>query len=147
MRDNFLYVPGLNEAFFVQSSTLFKITIQTSFYLQSRADIFVQALVNDYIIIGNKLVPNTAQRVDYGIGNNLYEIDIMGGYIISENVVGAVTRVAVVYLRPGVYSFNVGVRAHHNKGSLLRSMVTYELIQYEDEEMKRVGNYNLTSIF
>jgi hypothetical protein len=79
--ESFLYVPGLNEVFYVSRNTMFKITVQAGLRTtSSMTNHFVQIMVNDHLIIGKELIPNTGQRINYKVGYNTYEVDSKGGY-------------------------------------------------------------------
>ncbi|CAF3225171.1 unnamed protein product, partial [Rotaria sp. Silwood2] len=86
-------------------------------------------MVNDYLIIGDKILPNTAERVSFGMGNDLQAVDTNGGIYYSQvpGIMMFVSRTAVVYLPPGTWTFNIGLRCNANVGILRGGIVTYEL--------------------
>ncbi|CAF2271788.1 unnamed protein product [Rotaria magnacalcarata] len=142
----------LNAAFQVTKNTLFKVTFQGSFYnwRQSRLDQYVQIMVNDYLSFYNRLIPNTNQRVTLLSGVSNRQTDAMGGYYYdatNADTMVPLTRVAMVYLPPGIYSFNVGVRSVFGSGRLIDGTVTYELIQIDNNDNKEdLGDFKLTKL-
>ena len=124
--DNFVYAPDMNQAFHVTKTTLFKITFQGSLYNDAKdVRLFLQIMVNDYLIVANRLIPNTNER-STGM-DSIGGLDYLNGVGFSAIVI---TRVAMIYLPPGTYTLNVGVRSNLGTGHLLNGMVTYELIQF-----------------
>lgn len=148
--DNFIYIPGLNQAFHITRRTLFKITYQGGIYNDyKRLAQFVQIMVNDHIILGNKLVPNTAQRVNYGLGSTIDGVDSFGGQCYEQggpDPMVPFTRVAHVYLPPGTYTFNVGTRSLHNTGSTVNGFVTFEITQYENQSLESIGEFTFSNL-
>ncbi|CAF1656297.1 unnamed protein product [Rotaria magnacalcarata] len=150
--DNFIYAPKLNAAFHVTKNTLFKVTFQGGFYnwRQSRLDQYVQIMVNDYLIFYNRLIPNTNQRVTLLSGVSNRQTDAMGGYYYdatNADTMVPLTRVAMVYLPPGLYTFNVGVRSVFGSGRLIGGTVTYELTQIDNNNNKEdLGDFKLTKL-
>ncbi|CAF1408757.1 unnamed protein product, partial [Didymodactylos carnosus] len=136
--NNFVYVPDMNEAFHVTKNTLFKITLQCGLFNRAQAvDQFVQIIVDDYLIMHNSLLPNTDQRLGMLSATDSYQTDRIGGYYHfggSINSFEFVTRMAMVYLPPGTYTFNVGVRSSSASGLLGGGMVTYELTQFDYDQ-------------
>ncbi|CAF1098095.1 unnamed protein product [Rotaria sp. Silwood1] len=104
-------------------------------------------MVNDLLIIGNKLVPNTIQRANYGMGS-VMQVDRQGGYYYSASVRSEIpiTRVAFVFLPSGTYSFNVGTRSYGGSGQFHNGIVTFELTQFENGNLASVGDYQLVNI-
>ncbi len=145
--DNFQYIPGLNEAFHTTQNTLFQITFQGGIYNNGQlVDQLVHIMVNEYLIIADKILPNTAARVTYGLGRSMYEVDAIGGhYGAGYGTRMHVTRIAHVLLPPGTWTFNVGTRSvvGENTGIIHRSMVTYELTQFEDPNLQAVGGLSI----
>ncbi|CAF1335479.1 unnamed protein product [Adineta steineri] len=144
--DNFNYVPGLNQAFYVTQNTLFKIIFQGTLYNSGFVDtpIFLQVMVNDHLIIGNKILPNTGDRVNYGISdvdekNGYFSV----GYLHQVWIATPMTKSAQVYLSPGIYSFNVGAKALNHNGYIYGSTVTYELLQFENGNLQTIGGFLL----
>jgi len=81
-------------------------------------------MVNDYLIIDTSLVRNNNKQGHAG-----------GGMSYTQNTATSsmmVTRVAMVYLPSGVYTFNVGVRCGLAPGSISGGLVIYELTQFSD---------------
>jgi hypothetical protein len=152
---NFVYVPNLNEAFSVTKNTLFKIMFQADILFGTQMmQEFVQIMVNDYLIIDNSLLPNTADRVNQSEGKTLEAVDGRGGSLYFKainyangavDVALSMNRVAIVYLQPGTYTFNVGVRTNTGSPQLRGGMVTFELTQFEKDE-QNVGDYKLMTI-
>jgi hypothetical protein len=145
----FVYVPGLNDAFYVTQNTLFKMTLQAVISNDNgKLDQFVQILVNDHLIIGNKTIPNTEKRINYGLGDNLWDVDTSGGFYYSSGLSLSVPimRVTFVYLAPGIYTFNVGTRSAYSNGLFRQGIVTFELTQFENGSLTSVGGYNLVSV-
>jgi len=152
---NFVYVPNLNEAFSVTKNTLFKVTFQGDIWFASQMmQEFVQIMVNDYLIIDNNLLPNTGERVNQNQGQTLESVDNRGGSLFFKainyadgavDVTLSINRVAIVYLQPGTYTFNVGVRTTAGSPRLQGGMVTFELTQFEKDEQD-VGDYKLMTI-
>ncbi|CAF4553826.1 unnamed protein product [Rotaria socialis] len=145
----FTAVPNMDEAFHVIQNTLFKITVQARINnFAGGADHFLQVLVNGNLVIGNKVVPNNEKRVNFGLGSDIWAVDITGGYFYSANLpLGMpITRVSFIYLSPGTYRFDVGTRCAYNKVSFGNAIVTFELTQFEDEHLQSIGSYHLLSI-
>ena len=145
--ENFQYIPDLNEAFHITQNTLFRITFQGGVYNNGQlVDQLVHIMVNGYLIIADKILPNTAARVNYGLGNTLYDVDAIGGhYGAGYPTRMHVTRVAHVLLSPGTWTFNVGTRSvvGEKTGIIHRSMVTYELTQFQDPNLASVGGLSM----
>lgn len=136
-------MPGLNEAFHTTQNTLFRITFQGGIYNNGQlVDQLVQIMVNGYLIIGDKTVPNTPARVNYGLGSHINDVDAIGGhYGAGYGTRMHVTRVAYIFLPAGTWTFNVGTRSviGENTGVIHRSMVTYELTQFQDPNLAKIG--------
>lgn len=144
--NNFVFVPNLNEAFHVTKNTLFKITFQGSLWNGPNViHQFIQIMVNDNLIIGDKILPNTAHRVNFGIGNDLQAVDTNAGMYHSQvgGIMMLITREAFVYLPPGTWSFNVGVRSMQSQGWVRGGVVTYELTELINEN---VGGMTLADL-
>lgn len=125
---NFNYVTGTNAAFHITKNTLFKITYQG--VAEQHANRFIsfelQILVNDRIISGNRLKSNS-------VGDNT------GGYywhVGMPHTALFVSRMAMVYLSPGVYSFHVGVRTANPSLDLHSGIVHYEITQFDDQDQE-----------
>ncbi|CAF0871302.1 unnamed protein product [Didymodactylos carnosus] len=120
-------------------------------YNAPQGPLAIQIVVNDYLIIGNKVVPNSAARINYGLGTSIFAVDILNGYYqVDSDVIGIVmpvTRVAYVYLAPGIYSFNVGVRSFQSHGNVDGATVTYELTQSPNANEKTIGTFPLVKTF
>jgi hypothetical protein len=137
---NFNYVTGTNAAFHVTKNTLFRITFQGA--AEQHVNTFIrfnlQILVNDRIISGNQLKPNSNDK------------DQLGGYYwyVGMGHSGVfVSRMALVYLSPGTYSFNVGVISDFPSLQLLYGIVHYELTQFEDKYQEdNLGDLSLQTI-
>jgi hypothetical protein len=134
---NFNYVTGTNVAFHITNNTLFKITYQGTAEQHANVDIGfrLQILVNDLIISGNQLKSNTV-------------VDSTAGYYWYQGASDSavfVSRMAMVYLSPGIYSFNVGVQTLFPSLELNGGMVHYEIIQFDDQE-NALGDLPLTEI-
>ncbi|CAF2680099.1 unnamed protein product [Rotaria sp. Silwood2] len=133
--DNLIYVPSLDKAFHVTKNALFKITFQGSFWNgDNDVNYYYQIMVNDYLIIGNSLVRNNNKQV-HGDGGVAYVQHTATASI-------TVTRIAMVFLPPGTYTFNIGVRAEMASGSVARGIVMYELTQFVDNN-DDLGDYKL----
>lgn len=144
--NQFNYVPDLNEAFHVSKNTLFRITFQGTLHNPQPGHSFVQIMVNDYLIIGNRLFPNTDQRWTMIPGSNDFLPDGYGGHSyggIAQH--STQTRIAMVYLAPGTYTFNVGVRPRNSYTDVTMGFVTYELTQF-DNSNQDLGDFQLTTI-
>lgn len=91
-----------------------------------------------YLIIVDKILPNTAAQINYGFGSTVSEVDGIGGfYGASIPIRMCVTRIAHVLLPPGTWTRSfVG----ENTDIIHRSIVTYELTQFEDRNLKNVGD-------
>jgi hypothetical protein len=116
---------------------LFKITYQGTAEQHANVDIGfrLQILVNDLIISGNQLKSNTV-------------VDSTAGYYWYQGASDSavfVSRMAMVYLSPGIYSFNVGVQTLFPSLELNGGMVHYEIIQFDDQE-NALGDLPLTEI-
>jgi len=110
----FRNVPSLYQTFNVDQPTLFKITLQCGVYNGGQGILLlVQILVNNYVIINNKLISNTLEALkgNEGKGGFLYS----GGGVTYE-IVSPLTRIVSIYLPAGTYTFNVGVKSQHNRG-------------------------------
>lgn len=143
--NQFNYVPHLNEAFHVTKNTLFRITFQGTLHNPEAGHAFVQIMVNDYLIIGNRLLPNTNQRLTMGLGSDDYIPDGYGGFCFGGTGQHSFeTRIAMVYLPPGTYTFNVGVRAKSSYTNVVASFVTYELTQF-DNNNQDLGDLKLAT--
>ncbi|CAF1006456.1 unnamed protein product [Adineta steineri] len=146
-----MYVTGLNEAFHINRNTLFKVTFLAGVYSSPQGPLVVQIMVNDYLIIGNKVVPNTAARINYSLGISIDIVDMSNGFQqVDSGVIGIMlplTRVAYVYLAPGVYSFNVGARSFRSRGVIDGATVTYELTQSQDANENTIGAFPLITTF
>jgi hypothetical protein len=134
----------------VTRNTLFRITFQGSIYNAGVGAISqsLQILVNNYLIIENETIPNTAARASYASSGSVLEIDNKNGFYQIDTGVGVLTpltRIAYVYLPEGVYSFNVGTRARTNNGYVYDATVTYELIQSLDASETSIGDFQLNT--
>lgn len=152
--NDFGYVVGLNQAFSVTQNTLFRITFQGSVYNRAVIPLehSIQIMVNDLLIIGNKTIPNTSARLSYTSTGNILEIDNMNGFYQVDttrvSVLIPITRIAYIYLAPGVYSFNIGARTRCNTGYVYDGTVTYELIQSSYPFETSLGQFQLiTNLF
>ncbi|CAF3820932.1 unnamed protein product [Rotaria sp. Silwood1] len=148
--DNFVYVPNMDKAFSVTQNTLFRITFQG--FLWSNYQVvqsYIQILVNDYLIIGDRLLPNTKQRFTMSLGTGQDETDLIGDgfYNGGQGDTGILAnRVALVYLPRGTYTFNVGVSSSNQPGNLKRGFVTYELTQFDNSsENQDLGGLKLAT--
>lgn len=148
-KSDFVYITGLNQAFYVARNTLFKITFQGSIYDKGVGGLecSVQILVNNYLIIGNKTIPNTSARASYASDGSVLEIDNLNGfYQVNSGGVGILTpltRIAYVYLPPGIYSFNVGSRSRGNIAMVYDGTVIYELLQSGYDLEGTLGEFQL----
>ncbi|CAF4399318.1 unnamed protein product [Rotaria socialis] len=144
---NFVFIPNLSKAFVITQPTFFKITFQGCIYNGGQyLQQFVQIIINDYLILANKLVPNTVQRVNYGLGLALNDVDTIGGIYFATNQyysITPITRIAHVYLPAGTYIFGVGTRNDRNTGEIRGGIVTYESTQFENDRLQQVGDYKL----
>ncbi|CAF3784356.1 unnamed protein product [Rotaria sp. Silwood1] len=107
-------------------------------------------MVNGYLIISNKAVPNTQERVNYGLGDTILIVDTKNGFYQADTTIGIlmpITRIAYIYVAPGVYSFNVGARVESGRGRVYDSTVTYELMQSEDADEASLGDFPLVTTF
>ncbi|CAF0941453.1 unnamed protein product [Didymodactylos carnosus] len=132
-----IFVPDMNKAFHVSKKTLFKVTFQGGLW-NSNAILneYVHIMVNDYLIIGSRLLPNANQRATMGLGTGRFQTDSIGGYSYVGSLISSrfiVSRTAMVCLPPGTYIFNVGVRADEGSDRVAGGMVTYELTQFEND--------------
>jgi hypothetical protein len=118
--NNFVDVSDMNEAFHVTENTLFKITFQGEFrYFENTNHQYVQIMVNDNLIMGDRVLPNTDQRMSMNWGRNCYR---------GAGAVLSLTRVAMIYLPPGIYVFNIGVRTEprdNQSGRVRAELITY----------------------
>lgn len=140
------YVPHLNEAFHVTKNTLFRIVFQGLLHSPRPGHAFAQIMVNDYLIIGDRLFPNTVQRLAMAWNTPGFMPDGYGGYIAGGNPQhDPITRIAMVYLPPGTYTFNVGVRAVTEGTGVAGGLVTYELTQF-DHNNTDLGDFQLATL-
>ncbi|CAF0836968.1 unnamed protein product [Adineta steineri] len=140
----FQYVPSLSQTFTVEQPTLFKTTVQGGIYNEGRIiRTIVQVIVNDHVVVGDTLIPNTADTM-----NN--RLQASGGYFVSNSqnvaIVVPFTRISYVYLQPGTYTFNVGMRCFKGLSKFEVGMVTYELIQYKNSSLRKIGGLRLNTI-
>ena len=122
---NFNYITGKNAAFHVTKNTFFKITFQGTAeqHIGPQIRMNLQILVNDYIISGKELKSNTTPNE-------------CGGYYWmnpASHTAVFVSRMAMIYLRPGTYSFNIGVRTDFPSLQVLHGMAHYELTQFNED--------------
>ncbi|CAF0980646.1 unnamed protein product [Rotaria sordida] len=102
-------------------------------------------MVNDHLIILNRLLPNTDQRLDMFVtGASRVEIDSIGGRLSANSGLVLAARTAMIYLPAGTYIFNVGVRSEYELGRLFGGIVTYELSQF-DSENQDLGDLKLAT--
>jgi len=103
-------------------------------------------MVNDHLILGTKVLPNTSSRINYNLGTTIDEVDRINGYYnIASSIAIAlpITKIVQVYLPPGIYSFNVGIRVAQAGGYVAGSTVTYELMQFEHFDQAVIGGFPL----
>lgn len=87
------------------------------------------------------------ERIKYGIGSNIFEVDTHGGYnYFSAWTAVPVMRIVFIYLRPGIYTFNVGVRTVYSRGEFFRGIMTLEATQFVDRGLTSIGDYNLADV-
>jgi hypothetical protein len=136
---NFNYVTGTNAVFHVTKNTLFKITYQGNAenHRNNYLAIALQMIVNDRIISGASLKQNSGG-------------DGAGGYYWSMQQSDHslfVSRMTMVYLRPGTYSFHLGVKTTYPNLELHSAMVHYELTQFDDQDQEdSLGDLQLASV-
>lgn len=139
----FQYVKGLSKTFEVEQPTLFKTTIQGGILdISGIIRATLQMVVNDHVIAADTLIPNKAEALNDGRFQ-------FGSYVYGNGqaiYVVPVTRISHVYLQPGTYTFNVGIICSEAPIKLEFPMVTYELMQFKDTNLKEIGGLKLTTI-
>ncbi|CAF2189513.1 unnamed protein product [Rotaria magnacalcarata] len=98
---------------------------------------FIHIMVNGYLIIGDKILPNTVQRINFGLGNDLQAVDTNGGLFYSQvpGIMMFISRTALVYLPPGTWAFSIGARSGLSYGTVRGGIATYKLTELENEDL------------
>ncbi|CAM4814417.1 unnamed protein product [Rotaria magnacalcarata] len=98
---------------------------------------FIHIMVNGYLIIGDKILPNTVQRINFGLGNDLQTVDTNGGLFYSQvpGIMMFISRTALVYLPPGTWAFSIGARSGLSYGTVRGGIATYKLTELENEDL------------
>ena len=147
--DNFVPVPQLTQGFITTKNAFFKITFQGGFWIQQKLlNQYVHIMVNDHLIIDGYVLPNNEQRINHGLGSSRHVVDTFGGFYYNSllaNGCTILTRVAMVYLPPGIYAFSVGVRSDWATGKVRGGTALYEITQFETER-QYIGSFNLTHL-
>jgi hypothetical protein len=82
------------------------VTFQGSFWFASQNMMhLVQIMVNDYLILGNTVRPNL------NVSDALGKLGGAAYHVSPGDAVMSITRVAIIYLPTGTYTFNVGVKS------------------------------------
>ncbi|CAF1506293.1 unnamed protein product [Rotaria magnacalcarata] len=105
-------------------------------------------MFNDHLIIDKYVLPKNEQRASRGLRSNRHLIDTFGGfYYNTVPYFGCMIlkRIAMVYLPPGTYTFNVSVRSDVATGLVRGGTVLYELTQIE-APLKNVGSFNIAYV-
>lgn len=87
---------------------------------------FFQIMVNNHLIIGDRLVSNKFPTD--------YASSARGGYIHKPSAQFShivATRVAVVYLTAGSHTFEIGVKTETNSAIIRRGTILFELEEYD----------------
>jgi hypothetical protein len=125
--NNFNVVPELESNLYICKPALVKISFQGSAWLKSGTNFFIQILVNDRLIIGDKIIPNVPNSV------TAKDISESGGYFYtsgSDFLHVIASKFALVNLAPGKYKFDVGVRTTDTTATLRHGIVTVEMMEY-----------------
>lgn len=135
----FVKIPGLIVSVNHDTPILYKIWFSAGCYMTSStaSSSFVHFVVDDWILIGNKLLPNTGTRLAYGftLGDSLTVIDAHGAsYLRSSDSPGTYytcSKYELVYLPPGLHVIEAAVRTEHPSLLVHSGTLTVELTQYE----------------
>ncbi|CAF0951863.1 unnamed protein product [Didymodactylos carnosus] len=139
--DIFSKIPGLTSTFTLPQPTLYKITFQANCKVAVPGRLFLRIMVNDQLIIGDRLIPNTSDRHlnQTILGTTLTEVDCRGGCFQYSGIDRvewgwteyACSKTEIIYLKPGVHVFDVGVRINEREFEIIGGILQFELIQYE----------------
>ncbi len=126
---NFTFVPGLQSPLSVQRPTLFKVSFQGSAWQSGEVNFYLQILVNNRLIIGDRLVPNTPD-IDKD-----EDISASGGYFYTNSLESShviASKFAFVYVAPGIYKFDIGVRTTDKSATIRHGILIVERTEYDD---------------
>ena len=135
----FVKIPGLIVSVNHDTPILYKIWFSAGCYMTHYAasSSFVHFMIDDWILIGNKLLPNTATRLAYAftLGDSLSVVDAHGAsYLRSSDSTGTYytcSKYELVYLPPGLHVIEAAVRTEQPSLLVHAGTLTVELTQYE----------------
>jgi len=136
---SFVKIPGLSFVFSHTVPLLYKIRFQGGCAnLMADKASFLRIMIDNKILVSNKLLPNTDRRLDFApyLGTSLREIDARGGVFLFTPLASATSweqfscaKTENVYLPAGMHSIDVVVRTdgvfYGYTGEL-----TVELVEY-----------------
>ena len=94
-------------------------------------------MINDKILIGNKLLPNNDRRHIFAseFGNNIHEVDSYGASLIHSSATSwhfySCPKSEIVYLPPGLHIIEVVARTASQLVQITNGMLEIELIKYQ----------------
>lgn len=135
----FVKIPGLIVPVYHATPMLYKIWFSAGCYFTwPGGSSFIRIMIDDYILIGNRLLPNTKNRDTYDstLGNSLTEVDAHGASFMrngdSSGNYYTCPKFEVVYLPAGLHVIEVVARTDHPALFIHTGILTVELTQYQD---------------
>jgi hypothetical protein len=135
----FIKIPGLTFAFSHTTPLLYKIRFQGSCETGPVSHVwsFLRIMIDDKILVSNRLLPNNDQRALAmpSLGANLIDIDSRGGISIFSTAAWLFTPCAKsdnVYLPAGTHSIDVVVRTGQQV-HVFGGELNVELMQYNSD--------------
>lgn len=136
----FVKIPGLIVAVYHSAPVLYKVWFSAGCYMsQPVGSHYIHFMIDDLILIDNKLLPNTDDRYAYvpNLGNNPMEIDAHGAsFMRSSDSVGTYytcSKFELVYLPAGLHTIEAAVRTDHPSILVHTGTLTVELTQYDQD--------------
>ncbi|CAF2516874.1 unnamed protein product [Rotaria sp. Silwood2] len=139
----FVKIPGLLVSVNHETPMLYKIHFSAGCYMTQFAHSYIHFMINDMILIDNKLLPNTNNQYSYvpKLGNDLFQVDSHGAsFMRSSNSAGTYytcTKYELVYLPPKLYVIEAVVRTDHPSVYIHTGTLTVEITQYTQDA--RIG--------
>ncbi|CAF3896718.1 unnamed protein product [Rotaria sp. Silwood1] len=139
----FVKIPGLLISVNHETPMLYKIHFSAGCYMPQFVHSYIHFMINDMILIDNKLLPNTNNRHTYvpKLGNDLFQVDSHGAsFMRSSNTAGTYytcTKYELVYLPPNLHVIEAVVRTDHPSLYIHTGTLTVELTQYTQDA--RIG--------
>ncbi|CAF0956374.1 unnamed protein product [Didymodactylos carnosus] len=135
--DTFSKVTGLTVPFYHKQPLLYEIKFVGTCHVPHSSGVllFVRLMIDDYLLYGDKLLPNNVERYQLLQGvDDLISVDAIGGGRFDLYLVTMIQceMSSFVYLNPGLHVIDVGVRGKMNMPfQVMGGVLSIKLIQYD----------------